>query len=75
MRAVRLEQNIQRYRSRIQLFRWNVNQNPTTYNLTVFNNFVERYYDELDTATALLHYDRCEHRVREVWETYQALKD
>ena len=75
VRAIQLEQEIQWYRARIQLFRWNVNQNPTTYNLTVFNNFVERYYDELDTATALLHYDRCEYRVREVWESYQALKD
>jgi hypothetical protein len=72
-RGIMLAIHIEHYKNRVILFNWNANQNPTTYNLTVFNNFTKRYMDELDTATALLHLDRCEYRVFEIWELYQAL--
>jgi hypothetical protein len=72
-RAIILAIHIDYYNNRVKLFRWNANQNPTAYNLTVFNNFTERYMDDLDSPTVLLHLDRCEYRVFEIWDLYQAL--
>jgi hypothetical protein len=72
-RAIIVAIHIDYYTNRANLFRWNANQDPTTYNLTVFNNFTKRYMDELDSPTVLLHLDRCEYRVFEIWDLYQAL--
>ena len=72
-RGIILAIHIDYYTNRANLFRWNANQDPTTYNLTVFKNFTNRYMDELDSPTVLLHLDRCEYRVFEIWDLYQAL--
>ena len=72
-RAIELERQLKYYANRINLIRWKAKQEDR-YGKTVFDNFTERYMNDMDTATALLHYDRCEFRVWEVYAEYKASK-
>ena len=61
------------YAGRIALYGWNYrNTANDKYDIFVYGNFVERYMNEMDTATALLHWSRCETRTRVIWEEYKA---
>ena len=73
-RALELEGHLKHFSNRVALFRWKANLEDR-YGKTVFDNFTERYMRDLDTATALLHYDRCEHRVFEVFAEYKAARN
>jgi len=64
------------YGTRVALLNWSLeNSNPTSYDLTRYTNFAQRYADEMDTATALLHLDRCERRIFVLWTAYMEKKN
>jgi hypothetical protein len=68
-------QMLEFYSGRIALFGWEFRMTKDladTYDITVYGNFVDTYMDYMDTATALLHWGRCEDRSHEIWADYKA---
>ena len=59
------------YSDRIKLLRWKLLPMANTYELTRFNNFVGQYMKDMDTATALLHLQRCESRIHVIYAEYK----
>ena len=63
------------YSDRIKVFRWKLLPTNDTYEQTVFNNRVNQYMDELDSADVLLHMQRCKYRVVDVYMEYVSWKN
>lgn len=60
------------YRSRIKLFEWQ--KHDGNIHLRTYTNQVDFYLENLDTSTALLHWDRCRNRMFEIYADYKAFK-
>ena len=63
------------YSDRIKVFRWKLLPTNDTYEQTVFNNHVDQYMEELDSADVLLHMQRCKQRVVDVYMEYVSWKE
>lgn len=63
------------YSDRIKVMRWKLLPTNDTYEQTVFNNRVNQYMDELDSADVLLHMERCKSRVVDVYAEYVSWKN
>jgi len=57
------------HKSLFQMFEWE--RARTGINLDAYLHQSEFYYDKLDTATALLHYDRCYWRGVNIYKEYR----
>ena len=73
-RAMILQIHLEHYSPRIALFQWQYHRGDAN-SKQRFNLFVDRYVKEIDTATALLHWDRCEHRTDVLYSEYLTSKN